>query len=80
MQDSFLSNIIFLIAAIIALAIGFILEKNGRKASMEENDTLAKRLFLSSNILCVLGIVLTASFMVALLVEESDPYTLCMMP
>lgn len=80
MEDSFLSNIILLITAVIVMAVGFILEKKGRKASLEENDTLAKRFFLSSNILCVLGIVLTASFMVALLIEESNPYALCMMP
>lgn len=80
MEDKFLSNIVLLIAALIIVAIGLILEKKGREAMMTDNDTGAKRLYLTSNILCILGIILTVSFVVILLIEETDPYALCSIP
>ena len=79
MEDKFLSNIVLLIAAVIIVAVGLILEKKSREASMQDNETKAKRLLVTSNILCILGIVLTLSFTIILLVEETDPYALCSM-
>ena len=77
MEDKFLSNIVLLIAASVIVAIGLILEKKGREASIQDNETKAKRLLVTSNILFILGIVLTVSFTIILLIEETDPYALC---
>jgi len=80
MQEKFTLKLILLLAAVIVVAVGLFLDRQGKIASRSDNEIVAKRLIVSSNILCVMGMILTIVIVAVLICEENDPYYMEMLP